>query len=181
MTAKEYEERADWALQYTRSKVRYSATRNPNGFTGATARVVIGGIVRPLERGYLEAKGFEGHRPLQHTPAAYQWIKRMAALAESTGFGNCGEMAAVAFIWLFERQYVRPIDYMECDVDVEDHAYVVLGRPWNSYPRDASSWGDKAVICDPWKGWNVHVASYLAYRFKKLTIPRSSCYYRISE
>lgn len=179
MTAKEYEERADWALQYTRSRVRYSATRIKTGFTGAVAKMGVTGVVRPLEYGYLMAQGLEGHRPLQHTVQAYQWIKKMAVLAESAGFGNCGEMAAVAFVWLFEKHYVRPLDYMECDV--EDHAYVVLGRPRNSNTKDPSTWGDKAVICDPWTGRNASVAGLRDLKLIDLAIPRSSCYYHLSE
>ena len=76
-------------------------------------------------------------------------IRQAAAKAEHVGCGNCGESAALAFVYLAER-HVRPLDYM-VDVDA-DHAFVVIGRAKASKPEDPNTWGRDAVVCDPWGG-----------------------------
>lgn len=77
------------------------------------------------------------------------WITRTAAIAESTGCGNCGEQSAAAFVYLRDRG-VRPLDFMH--FINHDHAFVVLNRLKESDESKPLTWGDAAVVCDPWKG-----------------------------
>jgi hypothetical protein len=77
------------------------------------------------------------------------WITRTAAIAESTGCGNCGEQSAVAFVYLRDRG-VCPLEYMH--FTNHDHAFVVLNRPKNTDESNPGTWGNDAVVCDPWKG-----------------------------
>ena len=58
-----------------------------------------------------------------------------------------GEQAAIAFVFLVDRR-VTPIDYMERTN--ADHAFVVIDRKVGSDVKDISTWGDTAVVCDPW-------------------------------
>jgi hypothetical protein len=75
-------------------------------------------------------------------------IVTRAAHAESLGCGNCGEQAAIAFVHLFNVQKVKQLDLMHRTN--ADHAFVVIGRKSDSKLEDYNTWGDEAVICDPW-------------------------------
>jgi hypothetical protein len=77
-------------------------------------------------------------------------IRGTAAKARDLGCGNCGEQAAVAFVYLKDAG-VRPLDYMVYK-EPGDHAFVVIGRAANSVESDYTTWGDDAVVCDPWGG-----------------------------
>ncbi|HAU1574335.1 TPA: hypothetical protein JBI85_11355 [Legionella pneumophila] len=63
------------------------------------------------------------------------------------GFGNCGEQAQTAFCFLQSRR-VAPLDY--CQTSIGEHCLIVIGRVSGSDPNDISTWGEEAVICDPW-------------------------------
>jgi hypothetical protein len=66
------------------------------------------------------------------------------------GIGNCGEMCAVALIYL-EQRSARPIDSMAATPG--NHAYLVIGRDATdstAAPGPSTSWGKDAVVCDPW-------------------------------
>ncbi|HAT1981144.1 hypothetical protein [Legionella pneumophila] len=63
------------------------------------------------------------------------------------GFGNCGEQAQTAFCYLQSRG-VAPLDY--CQTSIGEHCLIVIGRVSGSDPNDISTWGEDAVICDPW-------------------------------
>lgn len=76
------------------------------------------------------------------------WLREAAAKAEHVGCGNCGEQAALAFIDLHERHHAHPLDYMARTN--RDHAFVVIGRARGSRIDDYTTWGNEAVVCDPW-------------------------------
>jgi hypothetical protein len=63
------------------------------------------------------------------------------------GFGNCGEQAQTAFVYLKKRG-VFPLDF--CITTLGGHNVVILGRSKASDPNDISTWGANAVVCDPW-------------------------------
>lgn len=88
------------------------------------------------------------------------WLRAVAAKAEHVGCGNCGENAAIAFMYLFERG-IRPLDFMSGG-DPVDHAFVLIGRPRSGAASDPKSWGTEAVICDP---WHEDGGAYLASEF----------------
>ena len=76
-------------------------------------------------------------------------IKALAKLTERYGCGNCGELTAVAFMFLYNKG-VRPLDYMALS-DPADHAFVVIGRGGSRADDSVGgNWGDAAVVCDPW-------------------------------
>ena len=65
------------------------------------------------------------------------------------GCGNCGEHAAVAYLWLL-KNHARPLDFMSRTN--ADHAFVVIGRPASATISRPESWGPEAVVCDAWDG-----------------------------
>jgi hypothetical protein len=101
-------------------------------------------------------------------------IHRWAATAEAVGCGNCGEQAAVAFVYLEKLRTVRPLEFMYVEVPY-DHNYVVIGRPESSDVSDPATWGSSAVVCDPWKD-----KSYPPADFATIWPGRTpACFYRL--
>lgn len=87
---------------------------------------------------------------------AVEWAKWEGAIAiwaknaAKNHCGNCGEHAAVAFIYLRDRG-VRPIEYMGYVSGIfEDHAFVVIGRKAQTDLGNPAKWGADVVICDPY-------------------------------
>jgi hypothetical protein len=80
----------------------------------------------------------------------HSWIMAMAWAARHEGAGNCGELAAIAFMYL-EEEGVRPLDYMVFTAPSYDHVWLVIGRAAGSRVLDLSTWGEDAVWCDPWQ------------------------------
>lgn len=76
-------------------------------------------------------------------------IRTLSGLADSHGCGNCGEMTARAFIFLYDLG-IRPLDFMVL-INPADHAFVVIGRNGKADNNNmGTNWGDSAVVCDPW-------------------------------
>ena len=75
-----------------------------------------------------------------------------AWVAKQNKIGNCGEQAAIAFLYL-EGITAAPLDYMQFDNDAMgyDHAWIVIGRIAGSDPHKVATWGSDAVWCDPWQ------------------------------
>lgn len=68
-----------------------------------------------------------------------------ASVAKTMGYGNCQEQACVAAVRLKEKG-VQNVEVM----GKPNHAFVVIGRDPKSDASNPSTWGDKAVVCDPW-------------------------------
>ena len=79
---------------------------------------------------------------------AADWVPHLASRAEQYGCGNCGEQAAVAFMYL-KRNGVRSLDYMNLNDPQGEaiHSFVVIG--FQGEGEETSGWGPHAVICDP--------------------------------
>lgn len=85
-------------------------------------------------------------------PPGASYERKIEILAEAgrRGMsGNCSEMAAIAFVFLRDRG-VRPLDFMH--FLGKDHAFVILGRPAGTDVSDFSSWADKSIVCDAYRG-----------------------------
>jgi hypothetical protein len=79
-----------------------------------------------------------------------EYIRERAEKAKRTHCGNCGELSALAFIFLYDNG-VRPIDVME--IANGDHNFVVVGRQKTRDISDPKTWGPRSAISDPWKKW----------------------------
>lgn len=150
---------------------------------GASDR--LGDVVRS---GGKSVSGMAGQRaavgPARRSMLIFEReIELMAQAVRDTGVGNCGEQAAVAFIYLRNSTY-RPLDYISVEVGFSIfrlyHAFVVIGRlpdGWvearfpTSRLSDPGSWGDDAVICDPWRREAYYANEYDSHLWK---YPKSS-------
>ncbi len=85
-------------------------------------------------------------------------------LALLSGVGNCDEMSAAAFVFLYRCQLspldllmisykYKPFPSLDMTPSVESeqhHKFVVIGRPIDSTLENPASWGKQAILCDPW-------------------------------
>ena len=55
-----------------------------------------------------------------------QDIQILSDLADQHGCGNCGELTAISFMYLYNLN-IRPLDFMALE-NTADHAFVVIGR-----------------------------------------------------
>ncbi len=74
-------------------------------------------------------------------------VYKSAVSAMTVRAGNCYEHAAVALMYLNDRNF-KPIEMME--FKKADHVFVVIGRPKDSDPNDPATWGPTPAICDAW-------------------------------
>lgn len=95
-------------------------------------------------------------------------IPYVAQQAEAAGCGNCGEQAAVAFVYL-NRRGINPLTYMNLldGTGVAIHSFVVIGTDFTD--GEASGWGDDAVICDAWDSAQTYPAALMTLRMSLFT------------
>jgi hypothetical protein len=93
----------------------------------------------------------------ENTVCAEDFIPHLAERAIQNGCGNCGEQAAVAFVYL-KRQGVRPLDYMNLNNPQGRaiHSFVTIG--FVGQGEESSGWGPHAVVCDPWDDSQAYAA-----------------------
>jgi hypothetical protein len=65
-------------------------------------------------------------------------------------FGNCLEQSCVAYTFLREQKNIIKVDKASIQGGGGDHAFVIIGRIPDSQIDVVETWGEKAVICDPW-------------------------------
>ena len=88
------------------------------------------------------------------------YLEKSAEAAQAYGCVNCGEQSAIAFVYL-RQQNIFPLDWME--VDGYKHAFVIIGRRRGSDTENWATWGNEAVICDPWRDVVATVQSEATY------------------
>jgi RHS repeat-associated protein len=95
-------------------------------------------------------------------------IRARAAYSAESAVGNCGEKAAVAFVYL-KSLTAHPLDFMvtQSGTLLGSHAFVVIGRLKDSSPKDPTTWGRKAVVCDPWDSKVYLASSYFSNMYFK--------------
>lgn len=77
-------------------------------------------------------------------------IRLLADIGHGAKAGNCQEMAAIAFLFLIEKE-IFPIEL----VHTQEHTFIVIGRnPDTSSINDIKDWTKDVVICDPWRRTN---------------------------
>ena len=173
------EQNMRWAIKaiaYTRTKVlgctNYGQTSSP-----ITRRKTRRGLrmLSPLKAfrfGRKRAKFAAGARARGAPQSLAQWIMELhyadnfACLMRA---GNCGEQAAVAYVYLYH-QGVRPLEYVT--LANGGHVFVLIGREAGSSLSDYKAWGDEAVVCDPWDNNAYPVAGYFAFMMSKMPAAR---------
>jgi hypothetical protein len=85
------------------------------------------------------------------------WVAEAAKEARTRTCGNSGQQNAVAFEWLkkefIEKRIKIPLDFVGVErrfMPAFDHDFVVIGRRKGSDIKKISTWGNDAVVCDPW-------------------------------
>jgi hypothetical protein len=79
--------------------------------------------------------------------------KTLANLAARGKAGNCQEQSAVALMYLIVAGYAGPLEIFGLDKEERrdgDHFFLVMGRSPRSKVASVATWGDAAVVCDPW-------------------------------
>ncbi|HGK6652029.1 TPA: hypothetical protein ACJ5DZ_003124, partial [Legionella pneumophila] len=59
-----------------------------------------------------------------------------------------------------------------CQTSIGEHCLIVIGRVSGSDPNDISTWGEEAVICDPWAE-----KAYPLSEFRKMQSPENDIRY----
>ena len=135
-------------LKTAEKAVSYVKTMLPLGASNAAEDVLLSGggssaCVLSLRASYPDE--------IKYGPQTDNWIERVADAAESVGCGNCAEQCAVAIEFLLlPTTRIDALDFMGFDPTFFDHQFLVIGRDKDSIVTDISTWGSKAVICDPW-------------------------------
>ena len=156
------------ANQYVKSKMTIGASNKlrvdfPRAWACSGSAINIGAMRKQTDRDLIAAAGTlpKTNNPmLQEHQKQHLILEKTVANAEAYGCGNCGEQSAIAFAFL-RRQKTFPLDWME--VDDYKHAFVIIGRRRGSDTTDYRTWGDEAVVCDPWRGVVASVRSEAAY------------------
>jgi hypothetical protein len=101
------------------------------------------------------------------------FIPHLAQRARQNGCGNCGEQAAVAYMYLLNHG-CRPLDYMYLHDPAGPavHSFVILALA-AAGEGNASGWGAEAVICDPWDEGQAYPAWQIGQKMS-LFVPGST-------
>jgi len=88
----------------------------------------------------------------------WKWMEKVVEKAIKKGVGNCGEVVAAALYYLKNKKkleddldYVNVLDGATMNA-VVPHVIAVIGRQGDVVKGIGlpSTWGDSAVVCDPW-------------------------------
>ena len=74
-------------------------------------------------------------------------IKLAELLNTYRGGGDCFYQTSCAYVYLLEHS-VPAVEYYK--MEDASHHFIVIGRSPESDPKNPKSWGEDAVICDPW-------------------------------
>ncbi len=154
---------AERALLYVKEKMTIGAANNVDAITSLGTSLLCVVAQRSVDFGISNNSGIPSD------------ILKAAAKAEHLGCGNCGEQAAIAFVYLSEELKVRPLDFMSRTN--ADHAFVIIGRKESSDDTDYMTWGQDCIVCDPWDSKfypavEIPIKAYKAHAFAAESIYR---------
>lgn len=86
-----------------------------------------------------------------------------SGVVQASKKGNCGEYAMLALKYVVAHNNSNSAQInAECyEVQGGDHVFLVVGREPASNPKDPSTWGESAYICDPWANDVYEAKDYL--------------------
>jgi hypothetical protein len=139
------------AVKYVISKMDIGSSNKmqPWEWKGKVAKILCTGSA--INKGAMREAQDKDLAELKRNKGTIGWkeaVDVFANQARQWGCGNCGEQSAMAFVYLRDHK-TGPRDWMKIGNFV--HAFVVLGRPADSNESDCTTWGKKAVVCDPWR------------------------------
>jgi hypothetical protein len=158
-------------------KVRLNVQNSSNtGYTSSPVKTTSGSVVNAVSS--IDAVRPSGTMTRPTTP--FDWLESFNGIRDRCtkhGMGNCGELAAIACLFLREAK-AFPVDYVEIADGVTrnpaiPHLVAVIGRTViqgpHAWPRDDTNiglpdtWHADAVICDPWDRVAYAAQDYDAY------------------
>ena len=93
------------------------------------------------------------HRKNGAVKSKLECLENMIKKATRFGVGNCGELTHLLGLLLREYQPEDHIDIQYESLYIKgrgDHALIIINRDPGSDIKDLTSWGEQAIICDPW-------------------------------
>jgi len=139
-TTQENLEHANSALAHVREILPYGACNRPSAHPEAYTKVYL---AKSLSNIMLHVFCITG----LFYSAAPATVRASSFASTLMQAGNCAGQAAVARMYLRERG-VFNVDYVY--LENGDHVFLIIGRAKNSNIEDPTTWGENAVICDPW-------------------------------
>ncbi|WP_225784211.1 hypothetical protein [Xenophilus sp. Marseille-Q4582] len=169
-----YVKAAQDAIAHVKSAVRYRGLNTAGGW-----------IRHPLEipqkfdaRIWSLQEG--GRRNAARSNEAFDvqvFIDEMASLGRLSQTGNCGELSAIAFLYLKSRG-IAPIDYFALWRGDWNHAFVVLNRDASIPVQDFGRWSYSAVVCDPLYDRSADAGHLAVWYPKRFPLQRSDVWQR---
>jgi hypothetical protein len=164
-------------LNYVKSKIDIGSD---NKFSDMLVKLCLPRLavreVRAQEDKYLEAGCI---KPADWNRADWmnyglEYIRAFALAAIGIGAGNCQELAAIAFMYFYDRD-VLPVDYVMIP---GRHAFCVIGAPVVPCTNNFTDWSTgTATVCDPWEG-RAEFACHLPRRYP-VDFRRARSFYRV--
>lgn len=153
------------ASQHARSIIKKGSTQIENNAleaeyitalqTGVGTHKQFGGGIRRLQDD-IEGNSLE-------KSAKVNKYENIIRISTKYSLGNCYEMALMALDYVLN--HCPDVHAHVYSIDGGDHIFLVINRKEPCMSYDVSTWGDDAVICDPWSN-NVYPAKDYLQRLK---------------
>jgi len=140
---------AEKAKAHAREHIKAGGTQLENNDLCATwFNCLLTGIndLREAKDEKIEKQACSDRLETIHPLISYE---TMISFSSKYSIGNCRELAAHAFDYVLNDNH-RPISAIMYFIKGGDHTFLVLNVKPDCKPEDISTWGDNAVICDPW-------------------------------
>lgn len=129
---------------------------NLNRDTLSKEKAII--IKNLLDLSNAKAKKINMIRTLYNFESFDDFMKTLTCLIKKYSVANCGEMARIAQDKLLKKGIMADVVELNINNEVlshrpfKDHSFVVTNLASNSHLYHPGTWGNKAVIVDPWLG-----------------------------
>lgn len=145
---------------WVNKQIIYSPTRIASNQLKQTSRIAIRQALLDLRQHYAFDYAMLWESSAERDPFCYRAALSMAKKMIKYSIGACLEYAFLGVFYIAMRypHLFAEIAYIKGG----DHVFIVLARDPHSDPSDPLTWGQQAVICDPWAKQN-----YLANAFEK--------------
>jgi len=164
----------DEALQYAIEAKDYARDQIRKGSTQLENNVLSNEYFDYLETGVGDELGTRGLAKQQATRKIdsdpldknelSSYYESMISTTSKFSIGNCTELAIQALDYVLSHLFSSNIK-INAEVYLisgGDHVFLVLNRdPWSN-PQDPKTWGENAVICDPWANKVFKASDYLS-------------------
>lgn len=150
------------AKDYARARIHKGSTQlENNSLSKEYIDFLLDGVsdMRAAKTEFIDYKKL--YDPLEPDEAVSKYETSIET-SDKYSLGNCEELAYQAFDYVLNKvtTLIRAEIY---SIRKGDHVLLVLNRNQNSIPQDPRTWGDNAVICDPWSNKVFKASEYLTH------------------